>query len=134
MEEVLLDEKGVRVTTREVQVGDALFRVAEIRSVHHARVNGAPALAGASLLGLGLFLACASVVFLGLPGLLLAPPAILGVSRYGRGYVVVLGTRDGERRVLLTRDAHLASLVRATIDQALWKHEQRWRGFRRGKG
>jgi hypothetical protein len=174
MGEVLLEERGVRITTLEVQIGSQRYFTSRITGVQHRRVGTGPRppQALAAVVAMSLFF----VIFLGLPGLLLAAgiagiayqglhepnnalydgpvigsalvlatlstlllgplglalaiPAAMLFARLGRRYVVTLETVDG-RTALVTRDGPFASLVRATVEEALWERTQLRRTPRR---
>jgi hypothetical protein len=139
-EQVLLEDRGVRITTAKAQMHGTTYPMGGITSVRTRRVApspGGPILFGggglAVLMGALLVGAVALpdeqsplnpqmmgfAVVLGLGGLALLAVAANAASSAKARHVVVLGTAGGDRQGLSTYDQDFADSVRSAIEEAI---------------
>lgn len=143
-DEVILEDRGVRITTTKALIGRTTYPVNGITSVGDAverptltmpLVVGLGSLVFGGLGALELFVALlppppgqlvesATAMLIGGPLLMLLATICLGLAvrmwlTSAPRYFVVIGTAGGERRALGTPDREFAEQVRAAVEEAI---------------
>ena len=140
MEETLLEERGVTITTKRAEIWGTTYPISGVTSVGINRV--APSAAFPLILMvsgvLGFFLtSCISLVALGDTDpsafeVLLVPVLISGsmwglafwlLSRGKPTYSVMIGTSGGDRQALSTPDMLLAEDIKEALEKAIIQRE-----------